>query len=134
MAGATTVRNYLAEAIQAAAPNGWKIKSYPAEPVNVTRETAMVSIWRTSIQPTGSDLTLAHHVTINIYGAKTADEAHELELEGNHDVVLVALQRLTSFSWEKSERMVWRDGTVSGWQITGTVSTSNVYREAINAE
>lgn len=130
---ATTVRDYLAEAIQAAAPASWKVKPYPAEPENVKRGAAVVSIWRTAIQPAaGTDLSLEHQVTINIYGARTADEGLETELEGNHDLVLLALQKLSAFAWLRSERLIWRDGTIAGWQITGTVSTENIYRAQAN--
>lgn len=129
-----TPASYLGQAIQEAAPT-WKVHPYPYTPDTVLGDRAVVSIFRSEIGPApGTDLSLEHQVTINVYGAKTVDQAAQDELDGNHDIVLVALQRLPSFTWAKSSATTWRSGTLMGWQITGTVSTSNVYREKINAE
>jgi hypothetical protein len=129
-----TVADYIGDALEAAAPD-WRIHRYPHTPDSVPRDKAVVSLLRTEIQPTpGTDLTLDHLVTINVYGSKTTDLAAQDELDGNHDLVLVALQRLGSFTWSKSSATTWHNGAIMGWQITGTISSPNIYRALINAE
>ena len=127
---ATTVRGYVADAIQEAAPT-WKVHPYPYTPDNVARGKPVVSVYRSDVGPGTTDLNITHDVVVNIYGAMTSNSALEEELEGTLDTVQVALQGLTQYSWAKSSRIWWRDGTITGWQITGTVTTENVYRNAL---
>lgn len=128
-----TIRSYVADQVRADNPD-WTVHGYPMVPANVKRDQAVVSVWRSDIEPGPTDLGLRHPVTVNLYGAKTTDEAAEHELDGLHDALLVSLQRLQMFTWTRSTRSTFRNGTLTGWQITGYVTTENIYRSAVLKE
>lgn len=135
MSAAGTVRSYLETPIKDAhAAQGWRIHGYPHIPAQVRTGAPVVSLWRSDMSPGSNSLELSHDVTINLYGAKTAGDAVEDDLDGLLDALMVTLQRLNRYTWSKASRIAWNDGTLAGWQITGTVSSPNIYREAIIKE
>lgn len=109
----------------------WVVQPFPWLPKQVARDAPAVSVWRTDLEREG--LELVHRLTINLYCARTADAPAEVEAEDRLDELLLSIQRLGLASWTKAERMVF-DKTISGWQITAQVRSTDIYRQAVLTE
>jgi len=112
----------------------WAVKGCPWVPKQVAKDKPAVAVWLADLEPgTARGVELQHNVTVNLYLAKTADEAAEDEAEAALDKLLTSLQRLGKVTWTKAERMVF-DNVISGWQITCAAGSNDIYRQAVLAE
>jgi hypothetical protein len=128
-----TPRETLAAAILTDNP-AWTVRAYPWTPRQVAKGDVAVCVWRASLAPRpGTDLELAHELTINVYLPKTDGDGAEAEGDEALDELLLTLQRIPGVAWSKAERTVF-DNVISGWQITAAVNSKNYYRQAVLAE
>lgn len=129
---AGTCRDYLAEAVRADLP-GWKVEAAPAEPGQVRRGEPFLAIWRASMGPGDSVFNLTHDMEMDLYGAKDANTAAtEEELEGHLDQLLLVLESLELFQFQRAERMTFKS-VFQGYKITGSITTENIYRKSNHA-
>lgn len=125
---ASTARSYLGDAVQAALPE-WKVETAPAEPGQVRRGKPFLAIWRATLSPGDSVFNLTHAMELDLYGAKTENDADtEEELEGHLDALLTVLESLELFQFREAERMTFK-GSFQGYKITGSITTENIYRK-----
>ena len=129
-ADANTCRAYLAHKIRMDHP-AWTVEASPAEPDQVRRGKVYVALWREAINPGVNSLELVHPVKLQLYGAKDNGEAAEEELDGSLDQLLLSLEALPRFEFKAADRMLLKN-VFQGWEITGTVTTENIYRNIHN--
>lgn len=132
-AGGTTPRQDIAAQIKADCPR-WIVQDYPFTPSTVTARRPVVSVFRPDLGPGPKQYTLKHELTINLYGDATAGAKAEALLDDYLDEVMLSLERVPGFKFDKATRMTYRDETIAGWQITGSVISPNVYRVAVLEE
>lgn len=124
-----TARGEVAQQIKTDQP-AWTVEAWPYLPTQVGKGKIIVAVWRSDLNPAPDDF-LAHEVTINLYGAKAAEEAAETELDGALDEVLLSLQRLDFVTFKTATRQEFDGGVIAGWQITATLITTNTYKQAL---
>lgn len=129
----TTPRQQVAAQILTDRP-GWIVVPYPFTPASVAPARPVVTVIRSDLSP-GSRLTgLTHELQINLYGAGTVGAKTEDSLDDFLDEIMLSLERVGGFKFDKASRMTYRDETLAGWQITGSVQSANVYRQAVQNE
>lgn len=127
----STLREQLAARIKTDNPE-FIVWDYPDAPSNVKVGAPVVSVWREVMEThPQSGLALEHTLKINVYGAKTAGAAAELELDNTLDAVMFSLQRMPNLRFVKATRQSFRDGTLAGWQLEAAGTSKNVYRTQI---
>lgn len=132
-AGGTTPRQDIAAQIKVDSPR-WLVCDYPFTPSTVAARRPVVSVFRPELGPGAKPQTLKHELTINLYGDATAGAKAEALLDDYLDAVMLSLERVPGFKFDKATRMTYRDETIAGWQITGAVVSPNVYRAAVLTE
>ena len=125
-----TPREILAAAV-AAAQASWTVKDYPWKPRQVAPGEAAVSVWRSDLELV-SALAVKHTLTVNLYVSKTEGAAAEAEADDALDQLLLVIQGTPGLEWTRAERHVF-ENVFSGWQITASGTSNNVYRQAVLA-
>jgi hypothetical protein len=125
-----TPRETLAAAVLAAQPE-WTVREYPWRPKQVAPGQAAVAVWRSDLEA-ASPLALRHVLTVNLYCSKTDGAAAEAEADDALDQLLLVIQATPGLEWSRAERHVF-DNTFTGWQITASGVSTNVYRQAVLA-
>lgn len=125
-----TPREVLAQGILAAQPE-WTVKDHPWKPRQVAKDQAAVAVWRTDLEVI-SNLELRHVLAVNLYVSRTEGADAEAEADDALDALLLAIQGIPGLAWSRAERMVF-DNVFTGWQITATGVSTNVYRQAVLA-
>lgn len=129
---ANTCRAYLANQIRLDHP-AWAVEASPAEPDQVRRGKVYVALWREAINPGKNSLELTHPMKLQLYGAKDNGEPAEEELDATLDQLLLSLERLPRFEFKAADRMLLKN-VFQGWEITGSILTENIYRNALSQE
>lgn len=129
----TTPRQDVAAQIRADCPK-WIVTDYPFTPGTVSARRPVVSVFRPELGAGDKAYSLRHGLEVNLYGDATAGAKAEALLDGYLDEVMLSLERVGGFKFDKATRMSYRDETIAGWQITGSVTSNNVYRAAVQAE
>ena len=127
----TTARGMIADQIRQD-HTSWDVRAYGYLPGNVSLKKPVVAVWRTDLRPGSSSLKMAHALTINLYGSKTAGEDVEEELDGLLDDLMLSLQRVDQFRFTEAARTTW--GQLSGWQVTGAMEPDNPYPSIVRKE
>ena len=120
-----TARERVAAQIKADNPR-MLIVAYPYVPTNVAKGRHSVAVWRSDVNPTENGL-LAHEVTVNLYGAKTAGEQAEEDLEAAFDQIMLSFQRMPEVIFKSATRQTF-DDVLAGWQFTVTAKSTNPYK------
>ena len=129
----TTPRQQIAAQIKADNPT-WIVLDYPFTPATVNARKPVVTVFRSDLSPGGAVTSLKHEMQINIFGSATAPDKAEAPLDNYLDAVMLSLERFAGFKFDKATRMTYRDETFTGWQITGSATSANVYRQAVQVE
>jgi len=125
-----TPREILAQAVQAAQPE-WTVKDHPWKPKQVPKDQAAVAVWRSDLEAI-SNLELRHTLTVNLYVSRTEGADAEAEADDALDKLLLVIQGTPGLAWSRAERTVF-ETVFTGWQITATGVSNNVYRQAVLA-
>lgn len=125
-----TPRETLAAAVVAAQPD-WTVRAYPWKPKQVAPGQAAVAVWRSDLE-LASALAVRHTLTVNLYCSKTDGDAAEAEADDALDQLLLVIQATPGLEWSRAERHVF-ENVFSGWQITASGTSNNVYRQAVLA-
>lgn len=130
----STPRQQLAE--QIAQDNAsFDVRPYPFTPKNVNEGKPVVSVWRDAVNPSGESRTvLAHELTAQAYGSRTAGERAEDELDDILDAVALSVERLNGFKLTSATRATFNNDTISGWLLKLDCTSANVYRQHIQEE
>jgi hypothetical protein len=125
-----TPREILAAAVLAAQPE-WTVKDYPWKPKQVAKDQAAVAVWRSDLELVNA-LELRHTLTVNLYVSRTEGADAEAEADDALDAVLLAIQGVPGLAWSRAERQTF-DNVFTGWQITASGTSTNVYRQEVLA-
>jgi hypothetical protein len=128
-----TPRQQVAAALAAALP-GWLVDDYPNVPKQVAKGRPCLSVWRSHVGPGPARTHLAHELTINLYAARTQGAAAEDELDNLLDDVMLALERFPGWILAGAARQSFANDSIAGFQITGSVISTNVYRSTVIQE
>ncbi len=128
----STPRQQVAEQIAADNPT-WVVLPYPSIPGQVARGKPVCSIWRSELAPAVPRQGLTHALTVNLYGPTTGKAAED-ELDDYLDALLLSVERLPGFKFERATRQQFQNDTLSGWQLELTATSENVYRALILKE
>ena len=122
-----TPRQTLAAALKADHPK-WAVFPYLHQPQNVAVGKPVVCVFREAVDPGAKITHLDHKLQVMVYGARTAGDKAEDELDDLLDGVLLTVERLKNWRHTEARREVFFDGTLTGWRITVSMTSENVYR------
>lgn len=111
-----------------------KVLPYPFTPSNVEAGKPVISVWRGELNPGTARFTLTHSLQINAYGSRTKGAEAEDEMDDLLDGVLLTVARLEGWKFTNCKRATFNEGALSGWEITLTAESANVYRETVQKE
>lgn len=129
----STPRQTVAEQLEADHPD-WKVLPYAFQPSNVELGHPIVTVFRSEVAPGSTVLVLDHKVTIFAFGSGTKAEAAEDEMDEILDGVLLSLERIGGYTVQSAKRGDFYNQTLSGWHIETTMTSANVYRDAVMRE
>lgn len=128
-----TPRQTLAAALTADHPK-WAVFDYLHQPENVLLGKPVVCVFRGKVEHGAKPTNLDHKVEVMAFGARTYGDRAENELDDVLDGVLLTIERLKGWTWSEASRDEFFDGTLTGWRITASMTSDNVYRTLIHKE
>lgn len=128
-----TPRQTLAAALEADHPK-WVVLPYLIQPQNVTLGKPLVCVFREQVNPGANVTHLTHKLSVIAYGARTAGDKAEDELDDLLDGVLLTVERLKGWNYTEASRDEFFEGTFTGWRIGVSMTSPNVYRTIIHEE
>lgn len=127
-----TPRQRVAEQIAADNPK-WVVLPYAHVPAQVAKSRPVCAVWRSDVDPAVSRQGLTHAVSVNVYASATGERGED-ELDDSLDAVMLSIERLEGFKFERASRQMFSNDTLAGWHIELSQLSENVYRTHILKE